>query len=391
MEVAGGSLLQFFLNHPMMTNEMRTTLYSAKVRSLALLGADIWGWRRTYRLDKCDAKSLRILTRAHTRTKLEAMLWLVGLYPIWVSAAAQAFNFLISILEHGDAMENAAWEQWKQCCRLRDNGWAFDMISFFKRIGLLDQMGGRDNVLNWTAAQARHWFPIFRERCKTIAEQDMLGTLRSGKYSFLVHAIPTFDSPRPDSLSLGLPCGRSLNSFLLSAHLLEVETGRYIRQQREQRICQACKRSSGFSVLGDEQHTLSFCVRASEQRQTSFAKILSLFPSDSLRQIRHNSLFDILNSLSALSRIHQTLAWKLFAKYTLTVQRSIRSELAMQDCIPNKWKECMKNVLLKSMTKAAEKYFRKRLRRQQRNMPAPSAIDAIVISDNSDDDVEILS
>ena len=56
-----------------------------------------------------------------------------------------------------------------------------------------------------------------------------------------------------------------------------------------------------------------------------------------------------------------------------------------------KWKECMKNVLLKSMTKAAEKYFRKRLRRQQRNMPAPSAIDAIVISDNSDADVEILS
>jgi hypothetical protein len=26
-------------------------------------------------------------------------------------------------------------------------------------------MGGRDNVLNWTAPQARHWFQIFRERC----------------------------------------------------------------------------------------------------------------------------------------------------------------------------------------------------------------------------------
>ena len=77
----------------MMTNEMRTTLYSTKVRSLALLGADIWGWRRAYRLDKSDAKSLRILTRAHTRTKLEAMLWLVGLYPIWVLAAVQAFDF----------------------------------------------------------------------------------------------------------------------------------------------------------------------------------------------------------------------------------------------------------------------------------------------------------
>ena len=388
VEVAGGSLIQLFLEHPMMTNEMRTTLYSTKVRSLALLGADIWGWRRAYRLDKSDAKSLRILTRAHTRTKLEAMLWLVGLYPIWVLAAVQAFKFLISILEHGDVMEKTAWEQWKQCCRLHDNGWAFDMVSFFKRIDLLDQMGGRDNVLNWTAPQARHWFPIFRERCNNIAEQDMLRTLRSGKYSFLVHAIPTFESPRPTALSLGLLCGRSLNNFLLSSHLLEVETGRYIRQQREQRFCQACKRSLGLRVLGDEQHALSSCVRAAEQRQLSFAKILSLFPGDSLRHIQHNSLFNMLNSLNILSTNQQNLAWKLVAKYTLAVQQSIRSELGTQDRIPNIWKECMKNILLKSVTKAAEKYFRKRLRRQQRNMPA---LPAIVISDDSDDDVEILN
>ena len=85
-------------------------------------------------------------------------------------------------------------------------------------------------------------------------------------------------------------------------------------------------------------------------------------------------------------QISKDLAWKLVAKNTLAVQQSIRSELGTQDRIPNIWKECMKNILLKSVTKAAEKYFRKRLRRQQRNMPA---LPAIVISDDSDD-VEIL-
>ena len=44
------------------------------------------------------------LARARTRTKLEAMLWLVGLYPVWVLAAAQGFNFLISSLARGDVM-----------------------------------------------------------------------------------------------------------------------------------------------------------------------------------------------------------------------------------------------------------------------------------------------
>ena len=99
----------------------------------------------------------------------------------------------------------------------------------------------------------------------------------------------------------------------------------------------------------------------------------------------------MLNSLNNLSTNQENLAWKLVAKNTLAVQQSIRSELGTQDRIPNIWKKCMKNILLNSVTKAAEsaeKYFRKRLRRQQRNMPA---LPAIVISDDSDDDVEILN
>ena len=50
---------------------------------------------------------------------------------------------------------------------------------------------------------------------------------------------------------------------------------------------------------------------------------------------------------------------------------------------------CMKKHIAEvSDRSAAEKYFRKRLRRQQRNMPA---LPAIVISDDSDDDVEVLN
>ena len=155
-------------------------------------------------------------------------------------------------LEHGDELELATWEHchWKASCRQQGRGWAYDMVTFLKRIDLLDDMGGRDCVLEWSAEQAKFWLPTFQDRCEKIAEQEMLRTLRSGKHTFLIHAIPTFDSPRPHSLSLGPLSGRSLNNFLLSAHLLEIEIGRYIRQQREQRYCQACRRSMGSNVLG---------------------------------------------------------------------------------------------------------------------------------------------
>ena len=91
------------------------------------------------------------------------MLWLTGLYPIWVLAATQAFNFWVSILEHGDELELAAWEHWKASCRQQGRGWAYDMVTFFKRIDLLDDMGGRDCVLEWSAAQAEFWLPTFQD------------------------------------------------------------------------------------------------------------------------------------------------------------------------------------------------------------------------------------
>ncbi len=60
----------------------------------------------------------------------------------------------------------------------------------------------------------------------------MFSTLSNGTYSFVLHRIPTLESPRPSTLlvtSEGFPLCR----FLLSVHLLEVEIGRYTTQQRE--------------------------------------------------------------------------------------------------------------------------------------------------------------
>lgn len=388
VEAAGGVLIPLFLNHPMMTNEMRTTVYTAKVRSLALLGADIWGWRRAYEIDKSECKALRILTRSHNRTKLEAMLWLTGLYPLWVPAAVQAFNFLISILEHGDEMERAAWEHWKMCCRLQARGWVFDLVSLLNRIGLLDRIGGCDAVLRWTVVDAKHWFPLFREHCEKFAEQEMLRTLSSGKYTFLIHAIPTFKSPRPHILSLGEKPGYSLYNFLLSAHSLEVETGRFIRQERGQRMCQACRRASGISALGDEAHTLSSCIRASERRQLAYTSVLGYFPENSLCDLQHGSLYELVHLLHIIPKPGQNE----IAGVTPAVEQDIRNELATQDCIPNRWREFQMNMLVKSVAQAAERYFRKCIRKQQRNMPQlPSSSPATIVLSDDSDDVEILN
>lgn len=95
------------------------------------------------------------------------------------------------------------------------------MICFLKRINVLDQMGGQESVLEWTAAEAKHWLPVFCAKCEQVAEQETLRTLQNGKHGFLTHVVPTFNCSRPVSISLGTIAGLSLHKFLLSAQLLD--------------------------------------------------------------------------------------------------------------------------------------------------------------------------
>ena len=101
----------------------------AKVRSIALFGADVWGWQKATVVQKAEARTLCILMRAHARTKPEAMLWLAGLVPLWVDTAKLAFDFLISVLSNGDTLEQSALQHWKDLSCQQSKGWYNDIFS----------------------------------------------------------------------------------------------------------------------------------------------------------------------------------------------------------------------------------------------------------------------
>ena len=74
-----------------------------------------------------------------------------------------------------------------------------------------------------------------------------------------------------------------------------------------------------------------------------------------------------------------TWLWKQVAAVTEALQQSLCNQPDTQEPFPNKGKELLRNKLVKSLSLAAEKHFRKRVRRHQRNMPT-----AFEISDDSD-------
>ena len=52
---AAGTYIQYFSEYPLMT--MRRNIFIAKVRSVALFGADVWGWTRTPQIAKAEDKA----------------------------------------------------------------------------------------------------------------------------------------------------------------------------------------------------------------------------------------------------------------------------------------------------------------------------------------------
>ena len=128
---SAGALLQLSQKHPWMTFSMRREVYVAKVRGMASFGPEIWGWKKAQVVQHAEEKGLCVLLKANARTKPEAMLWLSGLLPPWVSSAQQAFIFLVDILDHGDVLERATLSCWKQLCQQSAQGWCHDMLLLF--------------------------------------------------------------------------------------------------------------------------------------------------------------------------------------------------------------------------------------------------------------------
>ena len=73
-----------------------------------------------------------------------------------------------------------------------------------------------------------------------------------GKHAMLLCMVPAWEAWRPLCL-MGLQRQSrttALRRFLLAEHCLEIETGRFVRKKRHERVCMACPNGE----IGNEMH-----------------------------------------------------------------------------------------------------------------------------------------
>lgn len=188
-------------------------------------------------------------------------------------------------------------------------------------VGIFQDICGAHSVLAWDAARASFWKKTFLDRCSMKACHDLHASLQVGKYVFLLSIIPTFQSPRPSTISLGNLAGRSLYKWLLSSHCRELETGRYDKIPRPDRFCKWCWKLVFLRVVGDEQHALTACARGELVRRQILADLSTVPGLESIV-----TMFDAVPELPKLTQPRQNLFWKYLTRLILAVTNALVQE-----------------------------------------------------------------
>ena len=71
---------------------------------------------------------------------------------------------------------------------------------------------------------------------------------------------------------------RSMTAIRISAHRLEIETGRYIGKKREERLCSLCKEND-IKAIGSEIHAILHCPSFKKERDGVLNFITKRYPN----------------------------------------------------------------------------------------------------------------
>ena len=101
------------------------------------------------------------------------------------------------------------------------------------------------------------------------------------------------------------------------------------------------------------------------------------------------TIHSMLPFLELVTTKQQQVVWKQVSLLTASMHTVIVHELQSQDCLPNKWKKMVHQKVIRSLVLAAERHFRKKMRRQIRSLPEMPLVVISDESENGDDESDV--
>ena len=276
------------------SSHMHVMYFDALVKPIICYGSEVWGslnnlqssksidvfWKRLEALpaEKFQIKFCKYVLGVHNKSTNSAVMGELGRYPIIISVV----NSMIRYCQHIDEMKNrmpllaaAAIEDSKLKV---SKSWRGNLDNILKLFGLSLKSGltweKLANRMTYIMKEKfeRHWKSSLGDQSN---DNGKLYLFRRIKNSFRME--PYLNQIKKTKFR------RAMTMMRISAHKLEIETGRYaIRRnqitKRDERFCMLCQQNN-VNVVGDAYHALMVCPTFHDERVKLLDSITKMYPN----------------------------------------------------------------------------------------------------------------
>ena len=288
-----------------------THIFDSQVKPIMLYACEVWADSlkenktiteniQSNPIEKFQINVLKQLLGVHKKTSNIAVLLETGRHPVTLTAKIQAIKYFLrfSSIEHTRLLHTYYESQKREL-----NGpYMKFILNTLEKIGLGNIWHSQlhENPKN-TKSQSTITRQI-SQRLRDISSQNILSNLASnGKLKFL-QSLKTEHKIEPYLKIHNFEHRRAITKIRTSSHRLKIETGRWDKVDREDRICENCL----LNKIEDESHLLFECHMHIQERLLLHQKIKNLGKTDmntkNMTLTKEIFLTDDLPSLNAVGK-----------------------------------------------------------------------------------------
>ena len=211
-------------------------------------------------IEKLHCLLLRILLNVNAKATKMALYSETGRYPLYIEGLVNSFKYL-NRLETGDC--SSLLTESLACSKELANSWHSNLMKVLNKLNITCS---HDNTITAKAALStlrirfgNYWHKrSFESTTLPCHSGKKLRTYQLFKQNICLEKYLDM-APNKNAI-------KALAQFRISAHNLNIETGRYLKLPVEQRLCTMCD----LNTVEDEVHFLIACTAYSQKRQPLF-------------------------------------------------------------------------------------------------------------------------
>ena len=246
-------------------------IFDTKIIPILLYGAEIWGMKINDQLEKVHLYACKKYLGVKNNTPTVMIYGETGRYPLYIQAYVKIIKYWLRLLRmNTDRYPRKCYDMMKLYDSTGKRNWVTSVRE------LLFNIGFNYVWYNQCVESEPLFIMSFTQRLKDVYIQKWLENLSSSNKCLYYRMLKNNIETEPYLHKLEFRRFRiALARFRCSSHNLLIETGRYNRTNRNERICTLCN----LNVIEDEFHFLLECHAFKRLRDKYLPSYYCLYPN----------------------------------------------------------------------------------------------------------------